>query len=262
MKYKVGDRVRIYSATEHRSVYDGRVVTINSINPNGKTAYKPHIAHYGVKENIPFVFWEDELASVPVNTHKIVITFDGTETLARLYEGNKVVKTATAKCSPADTFDFKTGAGLAFERLMGEEPKEKRLKFEIGKQYKYDDLVIEITEAKKAAHDMRYYYKVIKGSDTGVKFFDENSFFAGKLKPYDLPKPFNGKVVCIKTAYPWWTVGKVYDVVNGKIFDDRGKQYPKRDGDYYKDAEDVRHAGDDGKERRHNVKNEFVPLVE
>lgn len=54
------------------------------------------------------------------NNQKIVITSDGKETLARLYDGGKVVKTATAKCSPNDTFDFKTGAMLAFERLMNE----------------------------------------------------------------------------------------------------------------------------------------------
>lgn len=42
--------------------------------------------------------------------------------------GNKVVakygdKTAVAKCSPEDTFDFATGARLAFERLMSVEEK-------------------------------------------------------------------------------------------------------------------------------------------
>lgn len=56
------------------------------------------------------------------SAEKIVITHDGKTTLARLYEGNKVVKSAEAKCSPDDTFDFSTGASLAFERLIGKEP--------------------------------------------------------------------------------------------------------------------------------------------
>lgn len=56
-----------------------------------------------------------------VQDQEIVITTDGKETLARLYEGNKVIKTATARCAPDDTFDFATGAKLAFERLMGEQ---------------------------------------------------------------------------------------------------------------------------------------------
>ena len=61
---------------------------------------------------------------------KIVITHDGKTTLARLYEDNKVVKSATAKCSPDDTFDFETGAKLAFERLIGGEKKEEPPKFD------------------------------------------------------------------------------------------------------------------------------------
>lgn len=58
---------------------------------------------------------------VVCDDRKIVITTDGKETLARLYDGNKVIKTATARCAPDDTFDFATGAKLAFERLMGEQ---------------------------------------------------------------------------------------------------------------------------------------------
>lgn len=59
-------------------------------------------------------------------TPKIVITTDGKTTTARLYEDNKVVKTAEAKCSPEDTFDFKIGAKLAFERLTQEEPPKPK----------------------------------------------------------------------------------------------------------------------------------------
>ena len=57
------------------------------------------------------------------SSEKIVITHDGKTTLARLYENNKVVKSAEAKCDPRDEFDFAVGAKLAFERLT-EEKKE------------------------------------------------------------------------------------------------------------------------------------------
>lgn len=50
--------------------------------------------------------------------NKIVITTDGTETLARPYERNKVIKTATAKCAPDDKFSFETVAKIVFERLF------------------------------------------------------------------------------------------------------------------------------------------------
>lgn len=75
-------------------------------------------------------------------------------------------------------------------------------------------------------------------------------------------KYYNGKVVCIKTGYPWWTVGKVYNVVDGVITADDGDKYPKY-GDPYVDAEDIRYAGCSGSEDgRHNQRNEFVKLVE
>lgn len=66
-----------------------------------------------------------------------------TEQITITRHGNKVVakygkKVGVAKCSPEDTFDFATGAKLAFNRLMGEpvdkpenEPKPKP-KFEVG----------------------------------------------------------------------------------------------------------------------------------
>lgn len=78
------------------------------------------------------------------------------------------------------------------------------------------------------------------------------------------PKYYNGKVVCIKTAYPnGWSVGKVYEVKDGVITTNFGRQLPTF-GERYRDAEDVRHAGYDPAlaDTRHNPRNEFVPLIE
>lgn len=78
-------------------------------------------------------------------------------------------------------------------------------------------------------------------------------------------KRYNGKVVCIKTAYPnGWTVGKVYEVKDGIITTNYGRRLPSF-GEPYRDAEDVRHAGYDNEDNvdlRHNRRNEFVPLIE
>lgn len=131
MKYKVGDRVKIQGVIDHRNEYNGKEVTIKTVNPNGTTGFYAGKTHYGVGEH--YIFYENELT--PVNNRKIVITTDGAETLAQLYEGNKVIKTATAKCNPIDTFDFKVGAELAFERLMIAEekkPNKKNIKFNDG----------------------------------------------------------------------------------------------------------------------------------
>lgn len=66
---------------------------------------------------------------------KIVITTNGKTTFARLYDGDKVVKTAEAKCNPSDEFDFETGAKLAFERLFAKEffVNGRRYIFDLGK---------------------------------------------------------------------------------------------------------------------------------
>lgn len=55
---------------------------------------------------------------------KIVITTDGKTTLARLYEDNKVINRAEAKCCPSDTFNFQTGAELAMSRVFEPEKED------------------------------------------------------------------------------------------------------------------------------------------
>lgn len=64
---------------------------------------------------------------------KIVITTDGRTTTAKLYHGKTVNKTATAKCSPDDKFDFVEGAKIAFDRLTDREThKPETGKIKVG----------------------------------------------------------------------------------------------------------------------------------
>ena len=53
------------------------------------------------------------------------------------------------------------------------------MKIEVGKRYKYYKTIIEITEKV----GKRYYFNVVKGSDDGFLFFDENSRYAEELVP-------------------------------------------------------------------------------
>ena len=76
-------------------------------------------------------------------------------------------------------------------------------------------------------------------------------------------KYFNGKVVCVKSEYYWWTVGKIYDVVDGIIPADDGDRFPRLSLGHepYVDAEDIKHAGcSDG--AKHNPRNTFIAIVE
>lgn len=128
--FKIGDRVRVIKNNDFAIV--GMVGTIKYQNMGYEvhgvefdTAFQGgHSCRGYVKEG--HGQWVDseclELIKKP-KTEKIVITHDGKTTLARLYENNKVVKSAEAKCDPRDEFIFKEGAKLAFERLT-EEKKE------------------------------------------------------------------------------------------------------------------------------------------
>lgn len=110
MKFKVGDKVKVVKVNhEFKNDYIGKELVIKSINPNDKYGTKKHSEnHYGF-ENCVFVFWDSELEFI--YNPKIVITTDGKETLARLYDGDVLVKSASAKCSPEDTFDFMVDEG-------------------------------------------------------------------------------------------------------------------------------------------------------
>lgn len=105
--------------------------------------------------------------------HCIVIYKDGAETVAL---DKTTGKKAVAKCSPQDTYDFYTGAKLAFERLTGTEEKPQHVNCKCS------------------------------------------------LKP----QYYNGYVQFVKAGYKNlmpcgdFTEGKVYEVENGRITDDKG----------------------------------------
>lgn len=61
MKFKIGDRVKVVSlhtgSSGARKKLVGKIFTIREINPNGSNQEK----HYGVVEDCPYIFFEDEL---------------------------------------------------------------------------------------------------------------------------------------------------------------------------------------------------------
>ena len=81
---------------------------------------------------------------VKVENPSIHITADGNKTIAVIKEGKQEVGRGVATCNPSDEFDFKTGAKLAMDRLLGEEIKsdyitgvsEVRRKAKVGEYIK------------------------------------------------------------------------------------------------------------------------------
>lgn len=133
-KFKAGDKVRVKTELKcgkryymedcisHDSFepemanYKGKVVTISRIDGSC----------YNIVEDGEYWRWVDEMFE-PVYD-KIVITTDGKTTLARLYNGKEVIKSAEAKLSKNDEFDFMVGAKLAFERLAGDSKSNDKIK--------------------------------------------------------------------------------------------------------------------------------------
>lgn len=100
----------------------------------------------------------------------------GSETIVIYRNDNKVValdkftgEKAEAKCNPADEFDFRTGAKLAFNRLMGEDAKtyvgvrEVKRKAKVGEYIKIVDAMPYLIPYKNGD-----IFKVIYTSKPGV----------------------------------------------------------------------------------------------
>lgn len=126
MKYKFGDKVRVRKDLEVGKIYYTADHSDCASFAKGMLPFKGRVVHitqadtkYRIEEG-GLYYWVDEMFEGLAEPHKIVITSDGETTLARMYDGKKVVKSAEAKCSPSDTFDFMVGAKLALERLTAE----------------------------------------------------------------------------------------------------------------------------------------------
>lgn len=291
MKYKAGDKVRIvekktglrWNMYGEMDKWLGKVMTIRKVC----SAHYYKMEEDAREHNGDGWYWFPcmiEGLATEHPTQKIVITTDGKTTLARLYDGKKVIKRAEAKCSPHDKFDFKVGAELAFSRLMGKDNAPSTEWEVVKRKAKAGDYIrltcksfdfTEVGDILKVHRRTPYVVKVLTKDHPRrgrVNVADDYEWNYGEdeyevvepvKKPCEkeTPKGYNGKIVCIKTGYDWWTIGKVYEVKDGIITRDDGEQYPKLDGYRYKDADDARHVGcADGK--NYNPRNEFIPLVE
>lgn len=118
-KFKVGDKVIAKNGAPYvitTNGWTGKVVGTLE-NPNGHEIWCGDIKVEN-EEDGPFSV-ESKYFDLANESQKIVITTDGLKTTtAKLYEGKQVIKTAVAKCSPDDEFDFNVGAKIAFDRLF------------------------------------------------------------------------------------------------------------------------------------------------
>ena len=115
--FKLGDKVRAKHNAPYGITTNGWVGEVVKICDDGHIIVFGKYATGKKKDGCGFTVAPKYFEKVCDN--KIVITTDGVTTTARLYNGKSVIKTATAKCAPDDTFDFQIGAKIAFDRLTG-----------------------------------------------------------------------------------------------------------------------------------------------
>lgn len=168
-KFKVGDRV-VEKINQKKGIvvdfskdYDNVLVKFGGWNEghdgrgyteSGKTYYGKH-CWYFCEEQLEII--KEETIVIYRNDNKVVALDKST--------GDR----AEAKCNPADEFDFRTGAKLAFNRLMGEDVKpdngvrEVKRKAKVGEYIKIVDAMPSMIPYKNGD-----IFKVLSTSMLGV----------------------------------------------------------------------------------------------
>ena len=124
------------SHTNWQDYKENTVYFIGNYYPNELTFADVNWAIEEGKEVIEYIPYETNHKC----KEKIVITTDGKTTTAKLFKGKKLIKTAEAKCNPANTFDFGIGARIALDRLSGREKvaeKKDNKPFVIGERIQF-----------------------------------------------------------------------------------------------------------------------------
>lgn len=146
-KFKVGERY-----TSKLFVDKGAVIEITKISGD-VVSYKDIAGRtYSVKNFEIGSLFSDMLKKV------------GSETIVIYRNDNKVIaldkstgEKAEANCNPADEFDFRTGAKLAFNRLMGEDVKPDNGVREVKRKAKVGEYVKVVNE--------KYFFNTYKNGE-------------------------------------------------------------------------------------------------
>ena len=250
-KFKVGDKVRIVFGdgfiewVSDMRKFIGKTVTISEVSEDSKRPWFRIAGHY--------FHWNEcdaELIEQP-RREFIVIHRSGNVMTAEHRVNREIIKSAKATCAPSDTFDFETGAKLAFDRLMGrEEPKpapQPAHRFKVGDRVVttkgYGTIVLTEKMSGNGSNlvSVDGYTSGHAGngwsSRYGIDQFRKDCMWVGSinLSPAPAPEPpkyYTGKVVCISGEYG---IGKVFTVRNG-FFTDGDYNCPDKP---YKSVDDM-----------------------
>ena len=224
-KFKVGDKVNCAD-------YGNGVITkiITSVMPENP--------YYVVFESGIEIYLRADRLTLPVAREFILIRRDGAKTIAELRHDREIIKSGTAICNASDTFDFDTGAKLAFDRLMGrEEPKpapQPPRRFKVG-----DRVVInetgKIGEVSAISTEIPFGCNILVAHENGFHSGDGFNvstakkehdgkcewFYPNNLSPATAPEPpkfYTGKVVCVEwkgDVFRHTNAGRIAIITNG-----------------------------------------------
>lgn len=106
-------------------IFEGDTVIIHEMCPNGMRLVYMVLSYGGY--GVPIIDYKDFVDEKAPTCYQITITCDGTVTTATMVINDREIKTAIARRNPADKFDWKKGAVLAFDRLWnGKKKAEKK----------------------------------------------------------------------------------------------------------------------------------------
>lgn len=152
-KFKVGDRVKVNKNTvtiNRRTVGEcgtvKKLLTDNYCSVEFDKFVGGHDCYGLAKDGYGWNCVEDALDLVKHQNETIVIYRNDNKVVAL---DKTTGKKAEAKCNPADEFDFRTGAKLAFNRLMGEDAKPDDGVREVKRKAKVGEY-IKVVNAKPA----------------------------------------------------------------------------------------------------------------
>lgn len=238
-KYNVGDKVRIVSKRGVGWNYDGgmdkycdTVMTIRKTNAYGCEGLYLMEEDKHENGNHGWLWSNNDIVGLVTNSDKIVITHDGKTTTATLYRDDGSKEQATARCAPEDDFNFRIGAEIAMGRLVDKLVFSNfnviRVVFRDGERsYSYKTRMQTAKVGMKIVVPVGSHRNEVNATVVeiipGAKYNGEFSMSAMKeIDIVEVPQYYNGKVVCVKSSSPWWTVGKIYTFHNGTTVDDDG----------------------------------------
>ena len=112
---ETGNVIKIESAREMLGTTRYEYKTVSGKHPSMGLGFFDKGSIFG-KSLVPVVRYKKP--EILPREQKIVVVQDKNRVTAMLYKDGKKVAAGVAKCSPEDIFDFKTGARIAFDRLM------------------------------------------------------------------------------------------------------------------------------------------------